>query len=135
MSELKVVIDENDNFELLDFIEFEKDLIYNKFINNINCGILLSIDKPIEFPDDYEKVRKIKKSDDEKDIFHALTTIDDITVKFIYLKNNPENIQGYSLLEHCLEEYCLQKFLDDAEWEEWFGDSFEEIPDCLYETL
>ena len=39
------------------------------------------------------------------------------------------------MLEHCLEEYCLQKFLDDAEWEERFCDSFEEIPDGLYETL
>ena len=61
LSEVKVVVYENDNFELLYFIEFEKDLIYNKLINNINCGILLSIDKPIEFPEDYEKVTKIKK--------------------------------------------------------------------------
>ena len=34
---------------------------------------------------------------------------------YINLKNNPENIQGYSLLEHCLDEYCLQKFSDDVE--------------------
>ena len=30
--------DDND-FGLLDFIEFESELIYNKILNNINCGI------------------------------------------------------------------------------------------------
>ena len=64
------------------------------------------------------KSQKLKKSDNEKDIFYALGTIDDITVLYIYLKNNPENIQGYSLLEHCLHEYCLQKFSDNVQWEE-----------------
>lgn len=38
------------------------------------------------------KSQKLKKSDNEKDIFYALGTIDDITVLYIYLKNNPENI-------------------------------------------
>lgn len=61
---LEIKIDIHD-FELLDLTEFERDLIYNKFINNINCGILLSIDKPIKFPEQNEKTRKIKKSDDK----------------------------------------------------------------------
>ena len=59
--EVKVVVYENDNFELLDFIEFEKDLIYNKLINNINCGILLSIAKPVDFLKIMRKLEKLKK--------------------------------------------------------------------------
>ena len=54
----------------MDFIEFERDLICNNFLNNINCGILLSIDKEIKFPEQYEKFRNIKKSDDENIWFH-----------------------------------------------------------------
>lgn len=96
------------DYNIRDLIEFEKSLLFHKYFNNINCGILLSINKPFQVTKKYEKIRKTKKSDDDEDIFYALSTIDNITVLCIYLKNNPENIQGYDLLQHCLEEGCLQ---------------------------
>lgn len=39
----------------------------------------------------------------------GFTRIDNITILYIYHKENPENIQGDNLLDYCLEEYCLQK--------------------------
>lgn len=85
-----------------------KHLIYNKILNNINCGILLSIDKPIKFPEEYQEIRGIRIYDDEN-IFYSLSKIDNIRVFNIYVKNNPVHTQADNLLEYCLEEYCLQK--------------------------
>lgn len=85
-----------------------KHLIYNKILNNINCGVLLSIDKPIKFPEEYQEIRGIRIYDDEN-IFYSLSKIDNIRVFNIYVKNNPVHTQADNLLEYCLEEYCLQK--------------------------
>lgn len=85
-----------------------KHLIYNKILNNINCGVLLSIDKPIKFPEEYQEIRGIRIYDDEH-IFYSLSKIDNIKVFTIYVKNNPVHTQADNLLEYCLEEYCLQE--------------------------
>ena len=51
--------DDND-FGLLDFIEFESELIYNKILNNINCEIFfLSTSKP-KLKENYQSLLKME---------------------------------------------------------------------------
>lgn len=97
--------DDND-FDLLDFIKFESELIYNKILNNINCGFFLSTGKPICFPEKYKIKGKLTEFVENGNICYLLTRLDDTRILYIYFKNNPEKSKIYNFLEYCLEEYC-----------------------------
>ena len=57
---------------------------------------------------DFQPCTPVACSRPDENIFYALSKIDNSRVFYIYLKNNPENIQGDTLLKYCLEEYCLE---------------------------